>query len=226
MQLYLDTGNVEEIRAAAATGMLSGVTTNPTLIAKEGRDFKTVIKEIVGILKKYGDDFTVSAEVSSTNWEGMYKEGLQYAAWDKHIIVKVPMTQDGIIAVQKFKAKRIRTNVTLCFSPNQALLAAKAGAFVVSPFVGRVDDHGGDGMASVKEMRKIFDNYQFETKILVASVRHPKHVLDAALAGGDIATIPFKVFEQLFQHPLTDKGLAQFQKDEAAYKAHLAGGQK
>ncbi len=170
----------------------------------------------------YGDDFTVSAEVSSTTWEGMYKEGLQYAAWDKHIIVKVPMTQDGIIAVQKFKAKRIRTNVTLCFSPNQALLAAKAGAFVVSPFVGRVDDHGGDGMASVKEMRKIFDNYQFETKILVASVRHPKHVLDAALAGGDIATIPFKVFEQLFQHPLTDKGLAQFQKDEAAYKAQLA----
>lgn len=221
MRIYLDTGNVEEIRKAAATGMLSGVTTNPTLIAKEGRDFKTVIKEIVGILKRYGDDFTVSAEVNSTDWAGMLKEGIGYAAWDKHIIVKLPMTQDGIIAAQAFKRKRIRTNITLCFSPNQALLAAKAGAFVVSPFVGRVDDAGGDGMESVREMRKIFDNYQFETQILVASVRHPKHVRDAALAGADIATIPYKVFEQLFTHPLTDKGLAQFQADYKDYQAHL-----
>ena len=221
MELYLDTGNVEEVRKVVATGMLSGVTTNPSLIAKEGRDFKTVIREITGILRKYTDDFTVSAEVNSVDWNGMVKEGLQYASWDKHVIVKVPMTQDGIIAVQKLRSKRIRTNVTLCFSPNQALLAAKAGAFVVSPFVGRVDDSGGDGMQAVREMRRIFDNYKFGTKILVASVRHPGHVRDAALAGADIATMPFKVFELLFTHPLTDKGIAQFQADEHRYRVQL-----
>jgi transaldolase len=222
MQIYLDTGNIDEITKAAETGLLSGVTTNPTLIAKEGRDFKTVINQIVGIMRQHTDDFTVSAEVNSPDWQGMVKEGLVYAKWDKHIIIKVPMTRDGLIAVQEFKKRKIRTNVTLCFSPTQALLAAKAGAFIISPFVGRVDDVSGDGMELITKIKTIYHNYGYTTKILVASVRSPAHVRDAALIGADISTIPYKIFEQLFSHPLTDKGIAQFQKDYAEYQAKLA----
>jgi transaldolase len=221
VQIYLDTGSVDEIKKAAATGMLNGVTTNPTLIAKEGRDFKTVIFEIIKILKEHTDDFTLSAEVNSTTWKEMVQEGLQYAKWDKHIIIKVPMTPDGLIAVQEFKKRKIRCNVTLCFSATQALLAAKAGAYIISPFVGRIDDTSGNGMELISEIRQIYKNYGYDTKILVASVRSPTHVRDAALIGADIVTIPEKIFGQLFQHPLTDKGIAQFQKDYAEYKAKL-----
>lgn len=222
MQIYLDTGSVDEIKKAAATGLLNGVTTNPTLIAKEGKDFKTVILEIIKILKEHTDDFTVSAEVNSTTWPEMVQEGVGYAKWDKHIIVKVPLTQEGLIAVRKLKEKKIRCNVTLCFSPNQALLAAKAGAYIISPFVGRVDDTGGDGMALIGEIKQIYKNYGYDTKILVASVRSPTHVRDAALIGADIATMPLKIFEELYCHPLTDKGIATFQADYAAYKTKLA----
>lgn len=218
MQIYLDTGSIDEIKKAASTGMLNGVTTNPTLILKEGRDFKTEILTICKILKEHTDDFTVSAEVNSPDWKGMVAEGIGYAKWDKHIIVKVPMTQDGLIAVQELKKRKIRTNVTLCFSPAQALLAAKAGAYIISPFVGRVDDTSGNGMELISQIKQIYKNYGFETKILVASVRSPTHVRDAALIGADIATIPYKIFEQLFTHPLTDKGIAQFQADYEAYK--------
>jgi transaldolase len=218
MQIYLDTASIEEIKKAAATGMLNGVTTNPTLILKEGRDFKTEIITICKILKEHTDNFTVSAEVNSTTWKEMVVEGLIYAKYDKHVIVKVPMTEEGLIAVQELKRRKIRTNVTLCFSPTQALLAAKAGAYIISPFVGRIDDTSGDGMALIGEIRQIYKNYGFDTKILVASVRGPAHVRDAALMGADIATIPYKVFEQLFQHPLTDKGLAQFKADYESYK--------
>jgi transaldolase len=224
MYIYVDTGNLDEIKRAAATGLINGVTTNPTLIAKEGRDFPTVIKTIVRILRENGinDDFTVSAEVNSTTAKEMVAEGLNYAKWDRHVIIKVPMTTEGLIAAQEFAKRKIRTNVTLCFSPNQALLAAKAGAYIVSPFVGRIDDTGGNGMELISEIKHIYKNYGFTTKVLVASVRSPTHVRDAAMIGADIATVPYKIFEQLIAHPLTDKGIAQFQKDYADYKAKLA----
>ena len=221
MHIYLDTGNIEEIKKAATTGLLNGVTTNPTLIAKEGRDFRTVILEICKILKVHTDDFTVSAEVNSTSWKEMVAEGIMYAKYDKHVIVKVPLTQDGLIAVQELKKKKIRTNVTLCFSATQALLAAKAGAYIISPFVGRIDDASGNGMALISEIKTIYANFGFQTRILVASVRSPAHVRDAALIGADIATIPYKIFEQLYQHPLTEKGIAQFQADYQSYRAKL-----
>lgn len=221
MEIYLDTGNVEEIRVAAETGMLSGVTTNPSLIAKEGRDFKTVIQEIAKILSKHTKDFTLSAEVHSANWEGMVKEGLLYGKWHKNVIIKVPLTRDGLIACRELTKKRMKVNVTLCFSPNQALLAAKAGAHIISPFVGRIDDHGGDGMELIREIRTIYDNYGFKTKILVASVRHPAHVRDSALLGADIATLPFGVFEKLYYHPLTDDGIEKFTADYNDYQLKM-----
>jgi transaldolase len=221
MQIYLDTGSIEEIKKAAATGLLNGVTTNPTLIAKEGRDFKTEILQICKILREHTDDFTVSAEVNSTTAKEMVQEGIGYAKWDKHIIVKVPMTEEGLKAVQEFAKRKIRCNVTLCFSPTQALLAAKAGAFIISPFVGRIDDISGSGMELISEIKQIYKNYGYTTKVLVASVRSPTHVRDAALLGADIATMPYKIFEQLFSHPLTDKGIAQFQADYKAYAAKL-----
>ena len=221
MELYLDTGNVDEVKKAAATGMLSGVTTNPTLIAKEGREFRTVITEIAGILGQYRKEFTVSAEVHATEWQGMVKEGLQYAKYHKNVIVKVPMTRDGLIAVQELAKQKIRCNVTLCFSPNQALLAAKAGAFIVSPFVGRIDDQGEDGMALISQIKQIYANYGFKTRILVASVRHPGHVRDAAMIGADIATLPYAVFEKLFTHTLTDKGIETFLADYHKYAMAL-----
>jgi transaldolase len=221
MHIYLDTASIDEIKRGAATGLLNGVTTNPTLIMKEGRDFKATIIEICQILKKYTDDFTVSAEVNSSVWTEMVVEGLKYAKYDKHVIIKVPMTQDGLLAVREFKRRKIRTNVTLCFSPTQALLAAKAGAYIISPFVGRIDDTSGNGMALISEIKQIYMNYGLDTRILVASVRSPTHVRDAALIGADIATMPYKIFEQLFNHPLTDKGIAQFQADYQSYKSKL-----
>jgi len=151
----------------------------------------------------------------------MVKEGEQYAKWGKNVIIKVPLTQDGLIACKKLSAKKIKVNVTLCFSPNQALMAAKAGAFVVSPFVGRIDDHGGDGMEIIEQIRQIYDNYEFKTKILVASVRHPGHVAAAALIGADIATIPYNIFEKLYYHPLTDSGNAKFMEDYHKYKVAM-----
>jgi transaldolase len=208
-----------------ATGLIDGVTTNPSLIAKEGRDFKTEILTIIKLLKEYKDDFTVSAEVNTKTWQEMVKEGEGYAKWDKHIVVKVPLTKEGLIAVRKLKEKKIRTNVTLCFSPNQALLAAKAGAYIISPFVGRLDDNGWSGMELISEIKQIYKNYGYDTKILVASVRHPLHVRDAALIGADISTMPYKIFEQLYTHPLTDKGIAQFDADYVSYKAKLSGSQ-
>jgi transaldolase len=221
VELYLDTGNVDEIRTAAETGLLSGVTTNPTLIAREGRDFRTVLKEIATILSKYSKTFTLSAEVHSLDAKGMVAEGVKYAKWHKNIIVKVPLTREGLIACRQLSQKKIKVNVTLCFSANQALLAAKSGAWCVSPFVGRVDDIGGTGMDLIEEIRTIYDNYNYATKILVASIRHPGHVKDAALIGADICTMPPGVFNKLATHSLTDSGVKQFMKDYHSYELEL-----
>jgi len=208
MDIYLDTANIDEIRKANDILPLDGVTTNPTLIAKEGRDYNQALKEIASTVNG-----PVSAETVALDAPGMVKEGKVFAKLHKNIIVKVPMTQQGMKACRLLTADGIRVNVTLCFSANQALMAAKAGAFIISPFVGRLDDIGQTGMELIGEIRQIYDNYGFKTKILVASVRHPIHVKEAALAGGDIATLPFKVWEQVFTHALTDKGIQTFLDD-------------
>ncbi len=213
MEIFIDTANIDEIRQANDWGILDGVTTNPSLIAKEkdkGKDFKAIVKEICEIV--HGD---ISAEVIATKYEDILHEGMILAGIHKNVVVKVPLTPDGLKAVKTLKAEGIRTNVTLCFSANQALLAAKAGAYIISPFVGRLDDAGHDGMELIEEIRQIYENYEFGTKILVASVRNPVHVKQAAMIGADIATIPFKVLEQLYKHPLTDAGLKQFLNDWA-----------
>lgn len=208
MDIYLDTANVAEVRHAAEIGFCDGVTTNPSLIAKEGRDYSEALKEICSIVNG-----PVSAEVVALDAEGMLKEGRVFAKLHENIIIKVPLTQQGLKACRLFTREGIRVNVTLCFSTNQALLAAKAGAFVVSPFVGRLDDVGQTGMELIQEIRQVYGNYDFRTKILVASVRNPIHVKEAAIIGADIATIPFKVWEQLFSHPLTDSGIQKFLED-------------
>lgn len=208
MKFFLDTANVREIAQAHEMGVLDGVTTNPTLLAKEGRDPVQVIKEICTIV-----DGPVNAEVISTDCEGMVKEARRWAELDEKIVVKIPMTREGMKAVRRLSDEEIPTNVTLVFSPSQALIAAKAGASYVSPFVGRLDDRSEDGMDLVSKIIQIFDNYGFETEVIVASIRHPMHVVEAALMGADIATMPYAVFEKLFEHPLTDIGLAQFLKD-------------
>lgn len=208
MKFFLDTANVKEIARAHEMGVLDGVTTNPTLLAKEGRDPVQVVKEICSIV-----DGPVSAEVISTDCEGMLKEAHRWAELAENIVVKIPMTREGMKAVRKLADEDIPTNVTLVFSPSQALIAAKAGASYVSPFVGRLDDRSEDGMELVEQIIRIFDNYGFETEVLVASVRHPMHVVEAALMGADIATMPYSVFEKLFEHPLTDMGLQQFLAD-------------
>lgn len=214
MKLYLDTGNLEQIQHGLELGVIDGVTTNPTLIAKENVRFEDRIKEIVRLFKKFGKkDFTVSAEVTALKADEMVKQGVKLSNIDKHIVVKVPLIPEGIKAVQILSNKGIRTNVTLCFSAEQALLAAKAGAYFISPFIGRLDDIGTDGMQLVRDIRQIYDNYGFKTQILTASVRGTAHVVNAAKVGSDLATIPYKVFEQLFNHPLTDKGLKQFLQD-------------
>jgi transaldolase len=208
MKFFIDTAVVEEIKEAHALGLVDGVTTNPSLVAKSGRNFVEVIKEITGIV-----DGPISAEVIALDHEGMIREGEELAGMHPNIIVKVPMTPEGLKATKALHAKGIKVNVTLVFTPVQALLAAKAGAAYVSPFVGRLDDISQDGMNIIEEIRTIFDNYGFDTEIIVASVRNPVHVLNSALIGADIATIPYSVMIQLSKHPLTDAGIDKFLKD-------------
>jgi transaldolase len=208
MKFFIDTANIDEIKKANELGMVDGVTTNPSLVAKEGREFKGLIKEICDIV-----DGPVSAEVVSTDAEGMVKEARELANLADNIVVKIPMLEEGLKAVKILAQDEINTNVTLCFSPIQALMAAKAGAAYISPFVGRLDDIGHIGMELVEEIITIYDNYGFETEVIVASIRNPIHVLDAALMGADIATIPFKVIQQLTKHPLTDIGVEKFLAD-------------
>ena len=208
MKFFLDTANIEEIKDANRMGMVDGVTTNPSLIAKEGRDFKEVITEICGIV-----DGPISAEVIATDVDGMVAEGRELAKMHKNIVIKIPMLIDGLKAVRQLAADGIKTNVTLIFSPLQALMAAKAGATYVSPFVGRLDDVSQEGMELVEQIVEMYANYGFETEVIVASVRNPLHVLESALMGADIATIPYSVLSKLAAHPLTDKGLKAFLAD-------------
>lgn len=208
MKLFLDTANLDELRAGAKWGIVDGVTTNPSLIAKEGKPIKEQIAAICDIV-----DGPISAEVLSVEAKAMIVEGRELARIHKNVIVKVPLIRDGIEACSALSKEGIRVNVTLCFSAAQALLAAKAGAYFVSPFVGRLDDIGTTGMDLIRQIIAIFDNYDYETQVLAASLRGPLHVVDAALAGAHIGTLPFKVLDSLFNHPLTDKGLAQFLKD-------------
>lgn len=208
MKFFIDTANIAEIKEAASLGVLDGVTTNPSLVAKEGKEFRKLLEEICAIV-----DGDISAEVVSTDVEGMMKEGRELAKIHKNIVVKVPLIKDGLKATKRFKEEGIRTNVTLCFSPNQALMAAKAGAYIISPFIGRLDDISQDGMHLIRQIVTIYRNYGFKTQVLVASVRHPIHVVEAALVGAEICTMPFKVIEQLIKHPLTEIGLERFLAD-------------
>lgn len=208
MQFFLDTGMVDEIKQALDWGILDGVTTNPSLIAKTGRPFMEVVKEILKLV-----DGPVSVEIVAKDAKGMVEQGKMLADLGDNVVVKIPMTPEGMRAVQELESEGIPTNVTLVFSPMQALIAGKAGASFVSPFVGRVDDVSGDGMKIIKDIVQIFNNYEIDTQIIVASVRHPMHVLEAALIGADICTMPFDVMKKLFQHPLTDKGIELFLKD-------------
>ena len=208
MQLFLDTANLEAIKKFAAWGVVDGVTTNPTLIAKEGVSLEKRIKEILEVV-----DGPISSEVIATDVEGMLKEGRAFAQWHKNVYVKVPMTMEGLQTCKILTSEGIPVNVTLVFSAGQALLAAKAGATFISPFIGRLDDVAEDGMALIAEIMQMFSFYDFKTKVLVASVRHPRHVIEAAKLGADIATMPPEVIEKLIKHPLTDKGLAAFLAD-------------
>jgi fructose-6-phosphate aldolase, TalC/MipB family len=210
MKFFVDTADTAAIKELNDAGLINGVTTNPSLIAKSGRDFKEVIKEICGITPD-----PVSAEVASLEYEGMVAEGEHLAKIASNVVIKLPLTLNGLKATKYFKEKGIPTNVTLCFSANQALLAAKAGATYISPFIGRLDDINLDGMELIENIRQIYDNYQFETQILAASIRSPNHVTQAALAGADVATIPPDVIKKLASHPLTDKGIEGFLKDWA-----------
>lgn len=208
MKLFIDTANISEIREAHALGIVDGVTTNPSLIAKEGRDFVTVVKEICSIV-----DGPISAEVISLKADEMVREAGTLAKIHKNIVIKVPLTAEGLKATKALAAQHIKTNVTLCFSPTQALLAAKAGATYVSPFIGRLDDISQHGMDLIADIKEIYWNYGFKTEIIVASVRNPLHVLEAAKVGADIATVPYGVLMQLVKHPLTDIGIERFLKD-------------
>lgn len=208
MKFFIDTANVKEIREAADMGLVDGVTTNPSLISKEGRPFKEILEDIVAIV-----DGPVSAEVVSTDAEGMVKEGKGLAKIHKNIVVKLPTILEGLKACRRLTDEGIKTNLTLAFSPSQALLVAKAGATYVSPFIGRLDDISQSGMEVIDQIRLIYDNYDYPTEILAASIRHPMHVVEAAMAGADVATIPFKVIQQLIKHPLTDSGLQKFLSD-------------
>lgn len=208
MKIFIDTANLAEIKEAASMGVIDGVTTNPSLVAKEGLDFKTLLKEICAVV-----DGDISAEVVATDLEGMLREGRDLAKIHDNIVVKVPLIKEGLKAVKQFAAEGIRTNVTLCFSPNQALLAAKAGAYIISPFVGRLDDISSDGMGLIQQILTIYQNYSFDTQVLVASIRHPMHVVESATMGAHIGTMPFSVITQLIKHPLTDIGLERFLAD-------------
>ncbi|MFH1056580.1 MAG: fructose-6-phosphate aldolase [Candidatus Micrarchaeota archaeon] len=208
MKFFLDSASLEEVKKANEIGLLDGVTTNPSLIAKAGGDYKTRVREICEVCKG-----PVSAEVLATDFSGMMQEARAWSELAKNVVVKIPITLDGLKAIKALKAEGIKTNATLCFSENQALLVAKAGAYFVSPFVGRLDDAGKDGMALIGNIRKIYDNYGFETQILVASVRNPEHVTRSALYGADCITMPLKVMEELSKHPLTDAGIKKFLDD-------------
>jgi len=208
MKFFIDTANIDEIREAHSMGMVDGVTTNPSLIAKEGRDFEDIIKEICQIV-----DGPISAEVISTDTEGMIKEARHLAKIHDNIVVKIPMIVDGLKATRVLSEEGIKTNVTLAFSPLQALMAAKAGATYISPFIGRLDDLSQEGLLLVEQIVEIYSNYAFDTEIIVASIRNPLHVLESALMGADIATIPFSVLGKLAAHPMTDKGLRAFLDD-------------
>lgn len=223
MKIYLDSGNIEEIKAAASLGILDGVTTNPSLIAKEGKiDFRKTIKQITKILSKYKMNFTVSAEVTNIKTaKDMIEQARELSKIDKHIVVKIPLTEEGIKACTVLSSEDIRCNVTLCFSANQALIAAKAGAYFVSPFIGRVNDEGHDGFQLIKDIKKIYDNYNFETKILSASIRSCGDVLECAKIGSDLITVPYSVFSKLYYNPLTDIGLDKFEKDWQNYQKEL-----
>lgn len=208
MELYIDTASLDEIKQALDLGVLDGVTTNPSLIAKEKIEYAKRLAEICEIVEG-----PVSAEVISTEFKGMMKEGKQHAKIAENIVVKLPCTIDGLKACKAFSDEGVRTNLTLCFQPLQALMVAKAGAYLVSPFIGRVDDIAGDGMELIHQIRSIYDNYGYETKLLAASIRHPKHLVDCALAGADVCTVPFNVIQQMMKHPQTDSGLEKFVAD-------------
>jgi len=208
MKFFIDTANIDEIKEAAALGILDGVTTNPSLVSKEGKDFRKLLDEILKIV-----DGPISAEVISTDYEGILKEGRELSKIHKNIVVKVPLIREGLKAVKTLTGEGINVNVTLCFSPNQALLAAKAGATYTSPFVGRLDDISTSGMDLISQIVQIYNNYNYETEVLVASVRHPLHVVEAALIGADVCTMPFAVIDKMFNHPLTDIGLEKFLSD-------------
>lgn len=208
MKFFIDTANIAEIKKASEWGLVDGVTTNPSLVSKEGRDFKDLIKEICAIV-----DGPISAEAVSLDANGMIKEARELSKIHKNIVVKIPMTLEGLKAVKVVAKEGIKTNVTLVFSPTQALMAAKAGATYASPFVGRLDDISQNGMELINQIMTIYENYNFATEVIVASIRHPLHVVDAALIGAHVATIPFKVIEQLSKHPLTDIGIEKFMED-------------
>lgn len=213
MKLFIDTANVDEIREIAEWGVVDGVTTNPSLIAKEKRDFKEVVTEITGIV-----DGPISAEVVSLKHDEMVEEAKDLAKIHKNIIIKVPMTEEGLIAVKELHTMGIKTNVTLVFTSTQALLAAKAGASYVSPFLGRLDDISTNGLNLIEEIMDIFNNYSYDTEVIAASIRHPMHVVECARLGCDIATVPYKVFKQMLHHPLTDSGIERFLKDWESVK--------
>ena len=215
MKFFIDTANLDEIKEVSDMGLIDGVTTNPSLVAKEGSkiDFKEHIAKICEIVK--GD---VSAEVTSLDTKGMLKEGRELAKIASNVVIKCPLTVEGLKATRTLREEGIKVNVTLCFSPAQALLAAKAGASYISPFIGRLDDIAQDGMQLIRDIVQIYDNYDFATEVLAASIRHPMHVVDCALAGADVATIPYKILTQLVKHPLTDKGLDSFLSDSLARK--------
>lgn len=207
MKLFLDTANVAHVAEIAEWGVLDGVTTNPSLVAKEGGDFK---KTVLAMCKHVP---CVSAQVTATDAKGMITQGEEYSSWHKHVIVKVPMTIDGLKALKHFRSKKIKTNTTLVFSVSQAILAAKAGANIISPFIGRLDDASEDGMGLIAEIMDVWDNYGFDCEVLVASTRHPRHIVDAARLGAHICTVPYEVFKKLPMHPLTDVGVKKFLED-------------
>jgi transaldolase len=219
MKLFIDTGNLKDVEALVPLGIIDGITTNPSLLAKEGGDARDILKKICQMVQG-----PTSAEVVSTAADGMIREGRDLATIDKHIVVKVPFTRDGVKACKALASEGIKVNVTLCFSPTQALLAAKVGASYISPFVGRLDDIATSGMYLVREIVEIYDNYDYPTEVLVASVRHPLHVVEAARMGADICTCPAKVIDAMFNHPLTDIGLQNFLKDWE--KAHATAGSR
>ncbi len=208
MKFFIDTAKIEEIKEAAALGILDGVTTNPSLVSKTGKDFRKLLDEILAVV-----DGPVSAEVIATDYDGIVKEGKELSQINKNIVVKVPLIKEGLKAVKTLAGEGVKTNVTLCFSPSQALLAAKAGATYISPFVGRLDDISTSGMDLISQIVQIYRNYNYETEVLVASIRHPLHLVEAALIGADVCTIPFDVINKLFNHPLTDVGLDKFLSD-------------